>query len=192
MLVTIENRFTRQIIVQGEFPSLINAVEANKANLSWANLFDTDLHETNLTGANLTGANLTGANLIGADFRHAIIDETTKMPRKPVELPPVGNEIIGFKKLGYGIVIKVLIPADADRVSSWRSTKCRASAMKVLEVVSNPSGCDTSKPMPGLYDSGFYYTVGEMHFPDSFDPDQRWDCLPGLHFFVEIDEAMKY
>lgn len=185
--------------LRGANLSEANLARANlaKVNLTGVNLFGTDLHganlfEANLTGVNLIGVNLTGANLRGADFRHAVIDETTKMPRKPVELPPVGNEIIGFKKLRNQVVVKVLIPADADRVSSWRNTKCRASAMRVLEVVSNPEGCDTSKPIPGLYDSNFHYTVGKMHFPSSFDPDQGWDCLPGLHFFVDLDEAMDY
>ena len=46
-----------------------------------------------------------------------------------------------------------------------------------------------SDHMPGLHDPDFVYKLGETHRPDLFDPDERHDCRPGLHFFTTFSEA---
>jgi hypothetical protein len=85
-------------------------------------------------------------------------------------------------------VIKVEIPADADRVSTWINRKCRASALRVIEVMQNPLNIPTDR-MPGWRNQLFVYKLGELHFPDQFDSDERADCRPGLHFFMTLEEA---
>lgn len=210
-MIQIKNQFTHKIIHQGDFDTIKECVEdaVRKgislafANLRGVNLIDANLSNANLIGANLSGANLSNANLMCADLFNANLINT-KMPDKPVILPSIGEAVIGFKKLRYDIVIKVEIPADAQRVSTWLNRKCRASALRVLEVVSfgygrceqiglphNPQNIPTDN-MPGLYDPGFVYRLGELHHPDRFDPDERYDCLPGLHFFMTLEEAQAW
>jgi hypothetical protein len=165
------------------------------ANLTCAILACADLENANLTDANLYRANLENAYLVYANLTNA------KMPDKPVILPPVGKTIIGFKKLLNGVVIKVEIPADADRVSTWINRKCRASALRVIEVMQNPLNIPTDR-MPGWRNQSFVYSLakpetcgeagdklGELHHPDHFDSDDRDDCRPGLHFFMTVEEA---
>ena len=70
----LRNRFTDEIIFQGEYNSMKELVEGanlRDANLRDANLIDADLRYANLEGANLRGANLEGANLVDADLRYA-------------------------------------------------------------------------------------------------------------------------
>jgi hypothetical protein len=173
------------------------------ANLINANLTNANLRRANLENANLVNANLTNANLAGANLKNANLTKA-KMPDKPVILPPVGETIIGFKKLQDHVVIKVEVPADADRVSTWINRKCRASALRVIEVMQNPNNIPTDH-MPGLHDPNFVYSLakpetcgeagdkmGELHLPDQFDPDDRDDCRPGLHFFMTLEEAMSW
>jgi hypothetical protein len=89
MRVVIKNRFTGNILVDGEYESLRHACEANKANLVDANLYGANLQGANLQGANLQGANLycanlvdanlQGANLQGANLRGEILNDTPIM-----------------------------------------------------------------------------------------------------------------
>jgi hypothetical protein len=160
------------------------------ANLYYANLKNANLALANLKNANLENADLEGANLAFANLKNANL-ENAKMPDKPIVLPPVGETIVGFKKLRYDIVIKVGVPADADRVSTWINRKCRASALRVIEVMQNPDNIPTDC-MPGWRNQSFAYKLGELHHPDQFDPDERLDCHPGLHFFMTLEEAMKW
>ena len=63
----IKNRFTNEVIVEArKYRSLMDAVEENRADLSWANLSRANLSEANLSRAALFGANLFEANLSGA------------------------------------------------------------------------------------------------------------------------------
>ena len=73
MEIEIKNRFTKKEIIKGEFTSLREAVEKNKADLRGA-----DLRGANLCEANLYGANLYGANLREADLYRAKIKITQK------------------------------------------------------------------------------------------------------------------
>ena len=76
MLIQIKNRWTGNLIFEGEFDCLRDAVAKARANLyganlSGANLSGADLSGANLSGANLSGANLSGANLSGANLSRA-------------------------------------------------------------------------------------------------------------------------
>ena len=71
---SIKNRFTGQIIAEGECNSLAELVTANKANLSGANLSGANLSGADLSGADLSEADLTRANLSGAYLDGAYLD----------------------------------------------------------------------------------------------------------------------
>jgi len=69
-----KNRWTNEVLFEGEFESLKECVEAAVkacANLRGANLRYANQDGANLGGANLGGANLDGANLRGANLRYA-------------------------------------------------------------------------------------------------------------------------
>jgi len=36
---------------------------------------------------------------------------------------------------------------------------------------------------------GLEYRVGELVYPDSYDPDIRVECTHGIHFFLTREEA---
>ena len=84
MLIRIKNRFTDEVIFEGEFETLAHAVleavakkvSLSDANLTGANLSGANLSDANLTGANLTGANLSGASLTGANLSGAPVIES--------------------------------------------------------------------------------------------------------------------
>jgi uncharacterized protein YjbI with pentapeptide repeats len=74
-----------QLIIDGDFTSLADAITKHKANLfeanlSKANLFKANLSEANLSRANLFGANLSGANLSGANLSKANLSKANRRP----------------------------------------------------------------------------------------------------------------
>jgi len=67
MKITIKNRYTGKVLVEGEAENLKEFLEDNaSADLIGANLRDADLIGADLRGANLRGAYLRGADLAGA------------------------------------------------------------------------------------------------------------------------------
>lgn len=95
---------------------------------------------------------------------------------------------------GHGVkfvLIKLEIPEDAKRSSAPHRRKCRCSKAKVLEIVT----LDEEKPIDiahSLHDPSFIYKVGEEVFVDNFCEDRMMECAPGIHFFMEKEEAMRY
>ena len=61
MQITIKARFTDRILVTGDYESIKDAVEKNRANLYGASLEGANLYRANLYRANLDRANLEGA-----------------------------------------------------------------------------------------------------------------------------------
>lgn len=163
-----------------------DGVDLIEANLRGANLSKASLDKTDFMGADLTNADLSGTDLSTANLRFTTQSSTT-MPAKPVILPNKGESVIGYKKLSAGAIIKVEVPADAERLSTHKSKKCRASALLTLEVI--------KEPRSGELMSGFVtykhsrYAAGEITLPDGFNSDDTEQCAPGLHFFLTLQEA---
>ncbi len=148
---------------------------------------DADLRNANLSGANLRNANLMGADLMGADLRGADLrdaklrDANLRDARLPdyLIIPECGS-FYGYKKTTKG-VIKILIPAKAERVSTLLGRKCRASHVKVI----SGEGVGGVSPTRG----GIIYHRGETIHADKFDDDIRVECTHGIHFFLTKAEA---
>jgi hypothetical protein len=174
------------------------------ANLMGANLSAADLIGADLRGANLSGANLIGANLYGADLRDADLSSADlrcvnlscadlrcvkNVPFIPSACPETGS-FIGYKKADNKIVMLEILP-DARR-SSATTRKCRCDKAKVL-AIQNIDGTvlDTSS-VASSYDSKFIYTVGEIVEEPNFDEDRWNECAPGIHFFINRQEAVDY
>ena len=163
-----------------------NLREANLggANLREANLGGANLREANLYGANFSGANLYGANLGGADLSGAELDRLTAAR---LSIVPESGAFEGYKKLAYGCIAHLRIPATAQRCNAT-GRKCRASEAEVLAIwdaKGQPKTMGRSQ-----YRLDFKYTVGEIVRPEgSFNPDRWQECSSGIHFYLTRIEA---
>jgi hypothetical protein len=151
---------TNHTLFEGDFSSLARCLEA-------AIEARADLHHADLGGADLSDANLRKEELAAAYAERTILPE---------------GDLIGYKKLAYGAICKVLIPAAAKRVGGMIGRKCRAEWVEVLD------GEGVSS-----YDKGVKYAVGAVVRPSTpFDDDVRVECASGIHFFTTRTEAENY
>ena len=194
---------------------LINA-NLRDVDLSGANLKNIILRGADLRNANLKGANLKGANLINANLRNVDLCNTdlnnvdlsdtdlrnanlkganlkgikTSMYTMGYSLAcPEEGSFIGYKKAGECIV-KLLILEDAKR-SSATTMKCRCDKVKVLDIEDIETG-EKVKETSSDYDPNFTYKIGEIVTVKDFDEDRWNECAPGIHFFMNKENALKY
>jgi hypothetical protein len=158
----------------------------NGADLSGADLRDAVLRGANLGGANLWYTDLKSANLKCVNFEQANFDQV-KLPE--FQIPQEGSLIV-WKKLRDGCIAKLEIPDNSKRTASLVGRKCRAEFAKVIEIY-NYSGVklDTGT---SCYDSTIKYDIGEIIYPDRYNPDIRVECTHGIHFFLTREEAEAY
>lgn len=173
------------------------------ANLRGANLFRADLFCADLRGANLYGACLCDANLYGADLRYADLRyavlcdaNLSELTAAQTSILPDEGDIIGWKKAialdGARIIVKLLIPADAQR-SNATGRKCRASKARILDLQDQQGNSlppDTTAY--SSYDPDFTYQKGETIHVEDFDTNRWNECAPGIHFFITRIEAVEY
>ena len=92
------------------------------------------------------------------------------------------------------MIIQVKIPASAKRTSSLVGRKCRCSELIPIKVVKGR--VNDKHKMPGWRNrcstGVFYYAIGEVAVPDSYDDDIRIECTNGLHFFMTLEEAEQW
>ena len=181
----------------------LSGAKLSWANLSWADLSRADLSSADLSSAKLigaklicaklNGADLSGAKLIGADLRSADLSSANLSgarlsgaqnldPTTAAQLMrcPAEGEFIAYKKCAGGAIIKLLIPADAERSSST-GYKCRASHVIVLE------GEGTS-----CHDPQMRYTPGARIVCHHWGKNRWEECAGGIHFFMTREEAEDY
>lgn len=171
----------------------LSDADLHGADLRCANLRDADLSAADLRCADLSSADLSAADLSAADLRGANLSELTVAQ---TSILPDEGDIIGWKKAitldGAPIIVKLLIPADAQR-SNATGRKCRASTARVLDLQDKQGNSlppDTTAY--SSYDPDFTYQKGETVHVEDFDTN-RWDeCAPGIHFFITRIEAIEY
>lgn len=129
-------------------------------------------------------ANLCGANLRGANLRDA-----KNVPFIPMTCPEVGSYIAYKKASGVIVVLRIL--EDALR-SSATGRKCRASKAEVLRIEHLDGSCLTVDSVNSSYDPNFIYRPGEIVSVDNFDTDRWNECAPGIHHFINRQEAVDY
>jgi hypothetical protein len=162
------------------------------ADLSSANLYGADLSGANLYGADLSSANLSGATLYGADLSSADLYSANLSGAKNISdklnagssVVPESGSFEGWKKCQNNILVRVLIPAKAKR-SNATGRKCRASYVKVLEIVH-------AKKAVSTYDDKTVYEVGKTVKADKWNEDRWVECGGGIHFFITRKEAELY
>ena len=169
----------------------LSGADLHGADLHGANLSGADLHGANLSGADLSGANLSGAYLSGADLSGAY-GEVKNFSKKEVlkrSIIPQSGSFIAYKALAHGVIAKIEIPVKAKRVSPIIGRKCRASYVKVLEII---KGKKKLKEYRGWRDENFIYKVGRLARADEFDSNPFVECSHGIHFFVTKEEALEW
>ena len=176
---------------------LNNEDGGERADLRNADLSNADLSNANLRYADLRYADLSNTNLYNADLSNADMSYTEGKPFIPMACPDTGS-FIGWKKAlsdletGRNVIVKLEIPADAKR-SSATGRKCRCDKAKVLEIqhLDETEKCEITGAY-AQHDSEFKYTVGEMVSVDNFEEDRFIECAPGIHFFINREEAVMY
>ena len=134
-------------------------------------------------------ADLGGADLREADLREADLSGAKNVPYIPYACPDFGT-FIGFKKAsGYIVVLE--IPEDAKRLSAT-GRKCRCNKAKVLEIQNVDGAKANVTKVASGYDSNFVYEVGKTVSVDNFCDDRWQECSPGIHFFINRQEAVDY
>ena len=163
--------------------------ENMKADLRDANLGSANLRYADLRDANLRDADLRYANLCNADLRYTDL-RGAKMPFIPYVCPDFGS-FIGYKKAYGDVIVELEILADAKRLSAT-SRKCRCDKAKVLRILDTNGNELGMHTVASKYDRNFKYKVGEIVSVDDFD-ENRWnECAPGIHFFINFQEAVNY
>lgn len=98
------------------------------------------------------------------------------------------------------VIVKLRIPADAQRTSSggdWNGAKCRASKAKVVSIygyLKDGTGKKVRlKEARSEHDLDFIYKVGKVVKPiEKFERNRFDTCASGIHHFMTEDEAQKY
>lgn len=163
------------------------------ANLSSADLYGVDLSHADLRSADLRGADLHYADLHGANLRGA---NHVKLSIAKTSILPDEGDVIGWKKANADdetpIIVKLLIPADAQRSNST-GRKCRASKAQVLDLQDKQgNSLPPDSTAHSSYDPDFTYKKGETMHVEDFDTNRWNECAPGIHFFITRIEAAEY
>ena len=136
------------------------------------------------------------ANLSRADLRGA-----KNVPFIPIACPDTGS-FVGFKKSrlyspdeteAQDVIVELEILTDARR-SSATGRKCRCDKAKVLSVTTLDGvavGANAGT-VHSSYDKLFEYRVGEIVTAPNFCKDRWEECAPGIHFFINRQEAVEY
>ena len=162
----------------------LHGANLHRADLCGADLYGADLHGANLYGADLHRADLCGADLCGADLRGA-----TNIPFIPMTCPDTGTFVAWKKANGY--IVKLEIPEDARR-SSATGRECRCDKAKVIEIQELDGSPSELTEIASRYDRNFVYRVGEIAEEPKYDENRWKECAPGIHFFINRQEAVDY
>lgn len=148
----------------------------------------------NLNNINFSNANFENANVYRADFSGAILKNVRNFNTNC----PKEGEFIGYKKCFVGdsknlrrVIVKLKILSDSQRSSST-TKKCRCDKALVLEIQNLNGSISKYKTAKSFYNINFKYKVGEIVKVKDFD-DRFWiECAPGIHFFMNREDAVKY
>ncbi len=187
-----------QIIYKDNSPFIGETIQnalLQKINLSYANLRGVNFYKKwDLNNINFSNADFKNAIVYRADFSGAILNNVKNLNTNC----PKEGEFIGYKKCLVGnlqntrkVIVKLKILSDSRRSSST-TKKCRCDKALVLEFQNLNGTKSRYKTAKSVYDYNFEYKIGEIVEVKNFD-DRFWvEYAPGIHFFMNRDEALKY
>ena len=114
------------------------------------------------------------------------LDKSIKINyRQPVPIVcPIIGEFEAWKRCADGVIVRLLVPADAKR-SSAETRKCRADYVKTLEVIGADVGVS-------IRDGVTKYRAGEITRALKWNKCRWVECGGGIHFFMTREEAEAY
>ena len=161
-------------------------------NFSHSNFINANLERASLRRVNLTYADIRGAKLYAAVLENAILDNIIfddKTENFRIHCPEQGA-FVAYKKGLDNLIIKLLIPSDARRVSSTMNC-CRCDKAKVLEI-KNFEGTKFFDEAWSTVAENFCYKLGEWVYAENFNEDRWYDSTGGIHFWMTEDETKAY
>lgn len=168
----------------------LGGADLRGANLTGADLRGAYFGGADLRGAYFRGADLTGAYFRGADLRGADLTVARNVPYLPMACPDEG-EYTAYKKVRGNYIVVLHVPSYAKRSSALGRT-CRCDKADVIRIDNLDGSMADVSTVYSSYDSNFKYTVGETVTVENFD-DNRWnECAPGIHHFMNRQEAVNY
>ena len=177
-------------------------------NLEMADIIDCGFDSINFGDKDIFSSNILNNGNTFTDCNN--------IPYIPMSCPSEGS-FIGWKKIRFKsakiecktlnidqtvyetVLVKLKIPASAKR-SSALSRKCRCSKAKVIGIYNLDGTITKMKSVTNITrindlinrEQKTEYKVGEYVYPDSFD-ENRWnECSNGIHFFMDIHDAIRY
>jgi uncharacterized protein YjbI with pentapeptide repeats len=166
--------------------AILSGADLSRVILSGADLSRVILYGANLSGADLSGASLYGVNLSGANLSWTNLSniKNADLTFAHTLIVPESGPFVGWKKCKDGVLVKVGIPSSAKR-SNANGRKCRASKVKVLEVIGAKVGVSSSGPRTE-------YHLGKIVECDKWEENRWIECGGGIHFFLTRIEAENY
>ena len=165
-----------------------------RADLRGADLRGACLRGFSLEYADFRGADMRGADLRGSDLRDAKLQyallQGAKLPDIPYACPEVGA-FTGFKKCRDYVIVELEIPADAKRLSET-GRKCRCNKARVVRIWNLNCTESSQNKAVSKHDRNFVYEVGKTVYVEDFEEDRWIECAPGIHFFINFQEAVDY
>ena len=104
---------------------------------------------------------------------------------------PDTGSFIGWKRVHGNYIVKLLIPKDAKR-SSATGRKCRCSKAKVVAIENIDGTPSDVNSICSAFNPYFIYEVGSEVEVENFDENRFNECAPGIHFFINRQEAVNY
>ena len=126
---------------------------------------------------------------MGADLSEADLSRAKNVPFIPMACPDAGS-FIGWKRCRGGRIVELEVPADARR-SSATGQKCRCDKAIVKSIKSIDGESEYTEAFSN-YNPGFCYEVGKEVSELNFCEDRFVECAPGIHFFINRQEAVDY
>lgn len=168
------------------------------------------LYGADFRGAKLTDAVLAHANLQRADLRDTITDGTdfycaklhgARIGNIPLACPDSGS-FIAWKKaylfdpetgeVGETVILKLLIPEDAERLSDTRNA-CWSSKAGCLEIQTIDGERLENRYAVAMWDRKFLYVVGETSVASGFNRDRFHHAHgKGIYWFTSRKNAVDY
>lgn len=166
----------------------------NYASFAMCNFFSTKMVEADMRGTiayrcDFCAADLSGAKMAEADlgasslfFARLPSDPDAALALARARACPPEGPVVGWKKCDGGVLVKLMVPAEARRGAA-PGRKCRAEFADVLEVV----GAEVGKTRLDTT-----YRAGERVVAKNYDENPFAVCAGGIHFFLTREEAEAY
>ena len=161
----------------------------DNADLRNAILKDCDMRFASFKNADCRGTEFLGTVMEGSNHDGIIVDDTTKHYKMAC---PETGAFLGYKKCFNDLLVTLLIPEDAKRVSAT-TRPCRCSKAKVINITSFDYKDHYTEAYSLCGPGGdFKYALGEYVYPDAFTEDRWNESSHGIHFWMTPEEAMAY